>query len=126
MKCGKRTILATLATALLAYVAKAATEEVGGMTYEYTIADGKATITKATGNNKVISVPDTLGGAKVTTLGAGSFKDNTIVEQVVLPESVTTFEYDRGKGGVFERCDMLTSINIFYRTQLSMRRVAPE
>ncbi len=107
-----RKLAAALAAMMAATSLLAETAEVGGMTYDYTICSGKATITKATGENKVIIVPDTLGGAAVTTIGTSAFKDNTFVQKIVLPESVTTINNKFNTGGAFQGCNMLSSINI--------------
>ena len=112
MNGATRKLAAALAAMMTATSLWAETAEVGGMTYDYTVSSGKATITKVTGENKVVIVPDTLGGAAVTTIGAGAFKDNTIVQKIVLPESVTMINGNSNLGGAFQGCNMLSSINI--------------
>ena len=112
-------LTAALSAMLTATSLLAATAEVGGMTYEYTISNGKATITKVTGDNKVVIVPDTLGGYTVTTLRGGAFSDNMIIQRVSIPETVTTLTYSSGydggvyhENGVFSGCSLLNTCNI--------------
>lgn len=110
-------ILMMCVAGMMAGVAFGATETIDGMTYEYTISGGNATITKATGDNKNVVIPSTLGGATVTTLKGGVFKNNTTMMKVTIPETVTTMTsvYDSGVGnylGPFFGCIALTSCNI--------------
>ena len=82
------------------------------MTYEYIVSGGNATITKATtGDAKIINIPSSLDGNAVTTLRGGAFKDNTIVQKVGIPETVTNLTY-YSSSGVFQGCLALTACNI--------------
>ena len=92
----------------------AATEEYGGMTYTYEVSGGKATITKAEGYEKTVIIPSTLGGYTVTTLKGGAFQNNTTVQRITIPETVTTltYYYSSGDHGVFQACNSLNTCNI--------------
>ena len=97
--------------AMVAGAVLAETEEYGGMTYTYTVSGGKATITKAEGFEKTVTIPSTLGGYIVTTLRGGAFKNNTTVQRVSIPETVTTLTY-YNCDGVFWGCISLNTCNI--------------
>ena len=108
-----RFLSAALAAMLIPAAAMADTETVDGVTYTFTVSGGAATITATdTGDAKVVNIPDTLGGATVTTLRDGAFKNNTTVQKVVIPETVTTLTYYNYANGVFQGCVALTSCNI--------------
>ncbi len=75
--------------------------------YTYTVTDGKAEITKYTGAGGAVTIPDTLGGYPVTTIGGNSFKWCEGLTSVSVPQSVTSIgDY------AFNGCSKLTSINI--------------
>lgn len=59
--------------------------------WTYTITDGAATVTGYSGESTYPRIPDTLGGAPVRIIGAGTFTD-TAVRNVYVPEGVTTIE----------------------------------
>lgn len=56
--------------------------------YKYSIAENQLTITKYLGKDKNIEIPDEINGVKVTAIGQEAFKDNGIIESVVIPEGV--------------------------------------
>ena len=57
--------------------------------WTYTITDGAATVTGYSGDSTYPRIPDTLGGAPVRIIGAGTFT-GTAVRNVYVPEGVTT------------------------------------
>lgn len=59
--------------------------------WTYTITDGAATVTGYSGDSTYPRIPDTLGGAPVRIIGAGTFT-GTAVRNVYVPEGVTTIE----------------------------------
>lgn len=88
----------------------AATETVNGITWQYSITYGEATIESWTSTAAVptdISIPETLGGVPVTQIGNYAFYDCSSLTSVVIPKSVTTIGV-----GVFEACSSLTSVVI--------------
>lgn len=108
-----RFLSAALAAMLIPAVAMAETETIGGVTYTFTVSGNAATITATdTGDIKVVTIPNMLGGVTVTTLRAAAFKNNTTVQKVIIPETVTNLTYDNSGGGVFRGCIALTSCNI--------------
>ena len=57
--------------------------------YVYAIIDGGATITKYTGNDEDVAVPDMLGGYPVTAIGNEAFQFCRSPVNVNIPEGVT-------------------------------------
>ena len=87
---------------LFAFSASAATE--GYYTYE--IKNGEATITNVkTSISGDITIPATLGGYSVTTIGDDAFYHCDNLTSVTIPDSVTTIV-----DSAFDSCDSLTSI----------------
>ena len=60
--------------------------------YTYTVRDGSAIITSYLGSQKVVQIPERIDGYPVVAIGEGAFR-NSKVEQVRLPESVTTIDW---------------------------------
>lgn len=76
-------------------------------TFEYRHNDnGGITITDYTGNNKSVTVPDTLDGSPVTEIGYGAFL-NSQVTDVVIPDTVKIIG-----DSAFSRCEQLSVIDI--------------
>ena len=88
--------------------ARAATEIVDGVTWSYSVSNGKATISSGTtpcvGE---MTVPDTLGGCPVTRIGYGAFREKNEISKLNLPAGITSIE-----GYAFYLCTALTEINI--------------
>jgi len=74
--------------------------------YTYTTNGGAITITEYIGTNTVVTIPGTINGLPVTSLGS-VFLDNYSLTSVTIPDSVTTIE-----GGAFVNCSSLTTITI--------------
>lgn len=101
----KLTVMLLALLVLLGAVNVALAETEGD--FEYKIGNGKATITKYTGKAAKLTIPATLGGYPVTSIGWGAFKDCTKLTTVTIPDSVTSIgEY------AFQGCFVLTSITI--------------
>ena len=93
----------------------AATETVDGITWTYTVSDGKASVgggsysspavpSTTTGS---ITIPSMLGGKPVTSIGADAFFGCGGLTSVAIPDSVTSIgEY------AFAWCEKLTSVTI--------------
>ena len=95
--------------------AQAATETVNGITWTYSVYDGKAsigtgmTLTPAISSSTsgAITVPSTLGGYPVTSIGAYAFCDCFSLTSVTIPDCVTSI----GECA-FDNCTSLTSVTI--------------
>jgi hypothetical protein len=74
--------------------------------FTYTIANNEVTITGYTGTDTVISIPATIDGLPVTSIGGFAFHNSSITS-VTIPNSVTSIE-----GSAFWNCRNLTSIAI--------------
>lgn len=76
--------------------------------YTYTVSNGEAKITKVSSSaSGIISVPATLGGSPVTTIGGSAFYGCSAITQITLPSSVKTIE-----SSAFQGCTSLTSISL--------------
>lgn len=74
--------------------------------YTYT-SDGSAiTITRYTGTNNIITIPDAISGLPVTTIATEAFRSDSLTS-ITVPHSVTTIERL-----AFYYCDALTSVSI--------------
>ena len=76
---------------------EAASETINGITWNYTVSNGEATITSGSGINysttpSPIQIPDTLGGYSVTTVGSGSkvFSSGLQYKALTFPNTVKT------------------------------------
>ena len=86
-----------------------------GLDYNYSdgdylykeLADGNVEITGYTGKASALSIPSTLGGKKVTTIGVRAFQNCTSIKNVTIPDSVTSIAIY-----AFQSCSGLTSITI--------------
>ncbi len=71
--------------------------------FEYTVTDGKATITSYSGKEADLTIPDTLDGYPVTAIGDKAFRDMNFIEVLTLPDTLTSIgDY------AFQDCTKLT------------------
>ena len=76
--------------------------------YQYCILeDGTAEITRYSGEDSVLKIPNTLDGKTVTSIGDGAFAECSSLTSIELPDSVTSIG-DRA----FLECWSLTSIEL--------------
>lgn len=60
--------------------------------FEYTVADGTATITKYIGTDTDVAIPAFIGGVLVTKIGEEAFADNPNIISVSVPGGVTVID----------------------------------
>lgn len=109
-----RTLLCGLAIAF-ALPALAATETVNGISWTYTISNGKAELGSGASytpaipasTRGTITIPSSLGGYPVTSIGPGAFYSCTNLTSVTIPAGVTNIALP-----CFYRCSALASIAV--------------
>ena len=74
---------------------------------EYTIVDGKVTITAYIGSETTLAIPSVLEGATVTAIADNAFKSNIKLTSVTLPKTVTSIG-----ASAFEGCSALKTITL--------------
>ena len=122
--------LVTLVAACAAMPLMAATEKVGDYTWTYEITAGEAEVQGVSPATGDVTIPATLGGKPVTSIGYGAFHACSGLTSVAMPDSVAyvapyAFEYCSGLSNVamgngvtaidsyaFDGCSGLTSIMI--------------
>ena len=87
--------------------ARTAFDAVAAADYTYTVISGNAQITKYTGAGGTVTMPNTLDGLPVTSIGYGAFKDCTDLTSISIPQGVTSIG-----SFAFYGCTGLTSIII--------------
>ena len=90
----------------LTMVAAADTAIGGEWLYEEN-ADGGITITKYSGSNTAVEIPDKINDKPVTVIGAKAFFECRLIESIAIPDSVTIIE-----DNAFTGCERLTSVTI--------------
>ena len=103
MKTAYRLILAAVALAIFTV----STGTVRAQDYTYITNNGTITITKYTGSGGDVTIPDTINGLPVTSIGDSAFSDCTSLTSITMPNSVTEIG-----DGAFVRCSGLTNVTI--------------
>ncbi len=93
----------------------ALTERVDGITWTYTVANGVASVGGGSSSllavpnstSGVITIPSTLGGYPVTSIGYSAFRECSRLTSVTIPNRVTNIG-----ASAFSRCSGLTSVTI--------------
>ena len=94
-----------LSSLLLASAFQTALGEQSG-DWTYTVSNNQATITRYTGSGGAVTIPDTINGNIVTSVGFHAFS-GTAVTSVNIPTSVTSIGYH-----AFYQCTSLTTLTI--------------
>ena len=77
--------------------------------YTYSLTNGKAEITKYTGAGGVVTIPSTLGGSPVTSIGYQAFYNCNGLISISLPQGVINI--GRGLRAGIENCWLFSCIN---------------
>ena len=94
------------ATVIWEYIVAYPTEEVDGVTWDYAVNNGEATVFGVTSAKDAISMPSVLGGCPVTRIGFRAFSECGGLTSVTIPTNVTNIgDY------AFKGCGELISIN---------------
>ena len=89
-------------------IAHGETETVNGVTWNYTLESGEVTIDSvALGTNQTVTIPSTLGGAHVTSIGYEAFEGCNNLTHVTIPASVTDIS-----PRIFEWCTSLQDFEL--------------
>lgn len=99
-----RTGYATIPLLLLLLALPAAVQ---AQDFGYTTNNGSITITNYTGSGGDVTIPDTITGLPVTSIGSLAFEYHEDLTSVTIPSSVTSIGY-----GAFVLCTNLSSVTI--------------
>lgn len=83
------TVLLTIAVLTVTCITPFAASAATSGDFEYTVVSGYARIDSYTGSAVNVVIPETLGGYAVKVIAHSAFKDNTVIETVVFPNSLT-------------------------------------
>ena len=98
-------LLKFLAALCLLSVIPANADQFGDFTYTATATE--VTLSGYTGTGGVVTIPETINGLSVTSIGLDAFRNKTSLTSVTIPNSVTSIGID-----AFYRCTGLTSLTI--------------
>lgn len=82
-------------------------EDTKGLTFSFSEDGHTVSITGFDGSRSVVEIPETYGGAKVTSIAAGAFRGQTMITDVVIPEGVTYIGRE-----AFAGCSALVRVQI--------------
>ena len=86
---------------------QAPNEDTKGLTFSFSEDGQTVSITGFDGSRSVVEIPETYGGAKVTSIVAGAFRGQTMITDVVIPEGVTYIGRE-----AFAGCSALVRVKI--------------
>ena len=79
----------------------------------WTLADGTVQIFKYTGISETVTIPETIEGKTVTSIGYGAFSENNFIKNVTIPGTVSVI-----KQGAFYSCTNLQNVTISEESEL--------
>ena len=83
------------------------TEDTRGLTFSFSEDGQTVSVTGFDGSRSVVEIPQTYGGAKVTSIASGAFRGQTMITDVVIPEGVTYMGRE-----AFAGCSALVHVQI--------------
>ena len=86
---------------------QAPNEDTKGLTFSFSEDGQTVSIPGFDGSRSVVEIPETYGGAKVTSIAAGAFRGQTMITDVVIPEGVTYIGRE-----AFAGCSALVRVKI--------------
>ena len=86
---------------------QAPNEDTKGLTFSFSEDGQTVSITGFDGSRSVVEIPETYGGAKVTSIAAGAFRGQTMITDVVIPDGVTYIGRE-----AFAGCSALVRVKI--------------
>lgn len=86
---------------------QAPNEDTKGLTFSFSEDGQTVSITGFDGSRSVVEIPETYGGAKVTSIAAGAFRGQTMITDAVIPEGVTYIGRE-----AFAGCSALVRVKI--------------
>ncbi len=92
-------------TIILSYSSQVKADQDGD--YTYTVTSSEAQITRYTGAGGVVTIPSSLGGFSVTSIGDGAFDNYNSITTISIPQGVTSIG-----NNAFNGCTGLTSITL--------------
>lgn len=100
-------ITLTLLLAAISFVFSISAAEKTYGDFEYKVENDNVTVTKYLGEDIDVTIPETIDGLPVTSVGKSSFLSKIKIESINLPPTIKYIEY-----GAFAGCSRLKTINL--------------
>ena len=94
-------------TEALEWSEQAPAEDTKGLTFSFSEDGQTVSVTGFDGSRSVVEIPQTYGGAKVTSIAPGAFRGQTMITDVSIPEGVTYIGRE-----AFAGCSALVHVQI--------------
>lgn len=79
--------------------------------FSYELYDDYAVLVEYLGDDTEVTIPDTINGLPVTQI-QGAFVNDSSLQAVVIPETVTVISYDNDSVGAFQSCVLLKELTL--------------